>query len=85
MNNKRGIRITIDLHYPIVKTLMELTHYDNVDDVVNYIDNMLSTSVDATVYGSRIRGTEKAQEYTIETFDDSGFQLECDYIVDEEE
>lgn len=84
MDSKKGIRITIDLHYPLVEALMELAHYNNVDDVVAYIDNMLSSAVDMTIHGARIRGTEKAQEYTVETFDDSEFQLEYDYISDEE-
>ena len=85
MNNRRGIRITLDFHYPIVEALMELTHYDNVDDLVNYIDNMLSSAANTTVYGSRIRGTEKEQDYAIETFDVSNFQLEYDWMLDEEE
>lgn len=85
MSDKNGIKVTITLHYPIVQMLMEMTHSDNIDSIVNYIDDVFRRASDTKIHGAYIRGAEKLQECRTEIFDDSDFHFEDDWIFDEEE
>lgn len=85
MNDKNGVKVTVTLHYPIVKMLMELTHSDTIDGIVNYIDMAFRQASDTKIHGAYIRGAGRLQECHTEIFDDSDFHFEDDWIFDEEE
>lgn len=85
MSDKNGVKIAVTLHYPIVQMLMEMTHSDNIDSIVNYIDDVFRRASDTKIHGAYIRGAEKLQECHTEIFDDSDFHFEDDWIFDEEE
>ena len=79
MNDKKGIKITITIHHPIVKELMNMTHLDSEEELAKYIRTMFSMQIAGACQYDEM---QSVQEIDVEVVDDSAFEFDDELLDD---
>ena len=79
MNSKKGIKITITLHYPLIKELMDMAKIDSEEELAKYIRTMFSMQVAGAC---RYDDAQDVQEIAVEVVDDNEFEFDDELLGD---
>ena len=79
MSDKKGIKITVNIHYPLVKELMSTAKIDSEEELAKYICTLFSLQVAGVCQYNEVKS---AQEIAVEVVDDSTLEFDDELLDD---